>query len=368
VNAEAALAFLEQFLLPLVAGGKVHVGRPLDSEAVTLLQAQNVVESAEITAIERARQALARDLWPYPVPTPLDEVSISLAAGLHNLLFLSHPITERWWVRERAIDRVERFTALCLEQPLPESEEQLVARHTLLSNLPGLQRVDVEVRYWAGSRVYTGTTPPARLLRWQGLRRVRRVDQRVTWLDATQLPEDEQHLLELLLRQSPLTDLLSPDRSNPTFEWLPVVSYLRWPRVARLVCHRYQETGLERVGPHLARAFWRLVDDKAAAPERRREAAVVVVGLVLYLFTVTAMVTEEDEVVMRDLNQEDPEGSLASVLVAGQGCGLLPGGSRLGDPDLERRLRRWTAAPVQQLGDAAGELTQRLKTAIQVAA
>lgn len=367
MNADAALAFLEQFLLPLVAGGDLHIGRPLDSEGVTLLQAQNVVESSEITAIERARQLLARRLWPYPVPTPLDEVSISLAAGLHNLLFLSHPITERWWVRNRAIDRVERFTALCLEQPLPEGEEELVARHTLLSNLPGLQRRDVEVRYWAGTRVYTGTTPPARLLRWQGLRRVRRVEQRVTWLEATQLPKDEQHLLELLLRQSPLTDLLSPERSNPTFEWLPVVSYLRWPRVARLVCHHYLEAGLERVGPHMARAFWRLVDDGAAAPERRREAAIIVVGLVLYLFSVEALVTEE-VVAMRGLDREDPEGSLASVLVAGQGCGLLPCGSRLEDQELKQRLRSWTAAPIQQLGEAAGDLTQRLKTAIQVAA
>jgi len=347
---ESAEAFLERFVLPLVAGGELHVGRPLDAEDLQLVEAELVIEGEASLAIFAARRRRAARLWLYPVELQLDGPALRMLVGLHNLLFLNHPDADRWWRSNRAIRRVRTFTTGCLELPPPASDEELVARHTLLANLPGLSRTDTQIKYWAGTRTYEGMSPPTRQ------------QYQINLLAESGEGEDDLPLLALLLRFSPLTDLLSPRRPAPPFEWAGVTPYLRRPSLCRLVCHRYLEVGLDHVGPQLARAFWRLVDDEALGAQRRRDALRTVIGLVTYLYAATAMVTEAEALPMA--LPEDPTEALASVLMASAGCGLLPDDAALADPTIGERLDHWVRTPARQLGDKATELALRLEVAL----
>ena len=357
-------SFLRDFVRPLVAGGELHVGRPLDAEDLSALEAELVLTTEESLSIELARQAVASELWLYPVPTTLDRGDLALTLALHNLLFMSHPGGDRWWLRSSSQERVRAFIVWCLERPLPRSGEELVARHSLLGRFPDLTRTDVDVRFWAGHRTFQGQRPPQRLLRWRGLRGVREQRHQVRWL-ATELSDVQRELLALLLRQSPLTDLLSPQRPFPPFEWLPVARHLSDRHVCRLVCHRYLEQGLEQVGPALAAAFWRLVDSidlRIPAPEGSRTAVKLVAGLVVYLYALLAMATDKKDHLRVD--PAHPNEALPAVLMVAARCGLVPGVEVLGGGELRERLEEWAGLPATQLGDAANDFTRRLEAAL----
>lgn len=355
--------FLREFLLPLIAGGELHVGRPLDAEDLVRLEAELVSPTEESVAIESARADLAAALWLYPVPTELDRPTLELAAALHNLLFLSHPGARRWYLRQSSIEQVLAFSGRCLEQaPAPAGGAELVARHTLLGMLPELHRQDVEVRFWAGKRTYLGQEPPTRLTRWKSVRGVREHRQHVRWID-TELSDGQKQLLEHLLRHSPLTDLLAPARAYPTFEWMPVARYLADPLVCRLVCHFYLERGLERVGAPLAEAFWRLVDTadlKFPAPEGSQWALELVGGLVVYLYAVTALTGAGEPA----FDTREPTSSLPVVLMAAVRCGLLPDAERVGGAAVHGKLLEWAAEPVGPLGATSDDLVHRLEAAL----
>ena len=194
--------------------------------------------------------------------------------------------------------------------------------------------------------------PPARLLRWRGLRGVREERQQINLLTEAGAAPDRGQLLDRLLRQSPLTDLLAPQRPAPRFEWARVTPYLRRPSLCRLVCHCYLEAGLEQVGPHLAQAFWRLVDDDAPGPGRAG-ALRAAIGLVCYLYAATAMVTGAEEPPLA--LPEDPTAALVSVLLASAGCGLLPPSAALAGFEIEERL----GAVGPRAGPAAGRAGHR---------
>lgn len=352
-----AATFLSDFVLPLVHGGQLHVGRPLAPEDLDLLRAEVLLGTEESLAIERARQERAAGLWLYPVDTPLDKVCIGLSAGLHNLLFMSHPDASGWRVTTRSRQRLERFTSRCLDQPAPISDHELVARHTLMANLFSLGRMDVHLSFWAGHRHYLGNHPPTRMLRWSRLRRVHQRTDRVCWLNSGLSPV-QQELVQTLLEQTPLTDLLHPDRDHPPFDWMSVAGALRRPAICRVVCQQYLELGLERVGPALAQAFWRLVDGSPSAAGRR-QAVGLAVGLVTHLYATRAVHGDPPDNLAIDV--QDPTHVLSSVLVAAARCGLLPTRHQLGDARVKRTFDHWIEGAVQQLAGHADELATRLQ-------
>ena len=100
---------VSRFLLPLVKGGQVHVGRPLDGEAVAALVAgwastdprkrfaqlgPEELRAGEDLAKARAAPRRGPCCW-MPGPPALDESTLRLGAALHNLLLLSHPSVRR---------------------------------------------------------------------------------------------------------------------------------------------------------------------------------------------------------------------------------------------------------------------------------
>src|SRR5437016_5512115 len=105
--------FVSEFLLPLVKGGAVHVGRPLGPRAVERIAASLASAPTELVALGESARAsaaelppgeqdalreLARhrrlriaELLPHAQEPPLDAVALGLGAAAHNLLALSHP-------------------------------------------------------------------------------------------------------------------------------------------------------------------------------------------------------------------------------------------------------------------------------------
>jgi hypothetical protein len=358
-----AESFLAHFVYPLVAGGELHVGAPLGAEELAALRAEAAMggdptlTSEELLRVEQARQARAAELWLYPVSTIWDETSACLCAAIHNLLFFSHPDAARWSVSRSKRQRLIEFTAALLRRAAPASAEEVVARHTIVANLLQLQRRDVVVEYWAAIEEFRGQTPPARLLRWPRLRRLRHSEHTVSWLDEEKLADDQQDLLAQILALSPLSDLVTPHRSAPPFSWLPLCGYLRQPLLARIVCHLYLEAGLDVLGAALARAFWELV----MSSERRRAPAVrTVCGLLVYLCALHAMVSEAPLAV----EVEDPAASLIAVAVASADCQLLPSDEAIGSPQVVERLQAQITAARVQLGPAADNLSARLRAAM----
>src|SRR4051812_18747137 len=96
--------FVGRFLLPLVKGGTLHVGRPLGPKAIAAMvrtwragarrafsSLEDMAEEDAIAELGRLRQARARALVYDAGTPPLDETTIRLGAAVHNLLALGHP-------------------------------------------------------------------------------------------------------------------------------------------------------------------------------------------------------------------------------------------------------------------------------------
>src|SRR3954452_9277611 len=86
--------FLGRFVLPLVAGGEVHVGAPIPSPDLERWAMELDDASVELTAVDDARQAAVATLVCRPPAFVLEADDLLLAAGLHNALFLVHPRAE----------------------------------------------------------------------------------------------------------------------------------------------------------------------------------------------------------------------------------------------------------------------------------
>src|SRR5947208_3181872 len=129
--------FLERFLLPLVAGGEVHVGAPLGARGLAnvLHDKANLALEAKL---EEARLAVAKELQVCPIPPTLDEEAVRLAVALHDMLFLYHPVAGSPAGRPERIRRVALGAAAIARLPRTVDADVLVARHTVLHQLPSL--------------------------------------------------------------------------------------------------------------------------------------------------------------------------------------------------------------------------------------
>lgn len=344
---------LTSFALPLVAGGELHVGRPLDAADLTALAAEAASPGDALVRVESLRMARAQASWLTPVDTPLDGPSRRLLVGLHNTLFLGHPERERWTVRDARLEQLVAFARWCLDLPPPRDEAELVARHTLLCNLPQLTRTDVEVRFWVGRREFRGQTPPARLLRWGNLRRVQRAEERVVWLADTSLTREQRALIEALFAASPLTALLTVTRPFPLLRWQPFLGYLLRPRICRALVYAYLEQGLDRTGPPLARSFWELVaqarESEPSGPQRAaRRAALRLLANLFYYVVVCSCLTESKE--SGGGVGDDPTTSLIGLVALCRRVQALPPPTALGEPQTARRVDQLLAATLEGLG------------------
>jgi hypothetical protein len=260
-----ARRFVSQFLLPLVRGGALHVGRPLGPRAlgrVLALASAGGLTDAEgidpdpVLALASGRRELAARYLPTISAPPLEEVTLRLGAALHNLLALGHPAL----AGPGLAGRQERIAEAALELATigpPPSARETVSRHSLLARLPEIVRVDSTIRYWIGRQVFVGQTPPRRVVALPALRRVRVDRTSRSWLREIGIPAVGRRAFLALNAASPLGEALDPLRLDPPLGWGRILPILRFPEIARVVAGSVVGLGVDRAGDALAGALYR---------------------------------------------------------------------------------------------------------------
>ncbi len=267
--------FVSRFLLPLVRGGALHVGRPMGPKALQamtdafrpgrrrVLSLEDMAEEDAVAELARLRHGRARALLIDATLPPLDESALRLGVAVHNLLALVHP---RLLGRsaERRQEQVVAVTLPIADLGPPTTAEEVVRRHSLLARLPEITRSEHTVEYWAGRRRYVGRPPPAHLLALPRVRRVSTSSQRRLWLKEIGVPACARGLWAALQRASPLGEALDPLRLEPPPAWERILPVLRFPALCRLVAGRLVEVGIEPAGAALVPALLRFASARDA--------------------------------------------------------------------------------------------------------
>jgi len=375
-------AFLESFVLPLVAGGEVRVGRPLALDEVAMLEQELASVSPQLMAVDDARGAVLSTLVVRPPALIFDGEELALAVGLHNALFLVHPSVEGWSVSDRQRRRVVETAQRLVSQPLSRDRTRILARHALLHSLFELARTDTYVSWWTGRARFLGQKPPGRLVAWRSVRRVREEVSKVAYDELLAAP-DIAPVVATLLRRTPLTQLLRSHPAAPALHWEDAVFLLRDLELSRAVAYeaiRSTDPREQVAAPaRLAAAFEQMLERAPAEADVR-----AVAGFLVYLAALLALA----ETRLRELDARSP---LLSAVLAVERAGQRPRGlatffalpnalavvdPRLavppgldGEPALARRWAAHRAQVTEAVGEAvidtlAGRLRRHLRVAL----
>ena len=257
-----ARAFVAEFLLPLVRGGTLSVGRPLALREVRGLMRQTAErptpsEREAAVAFGRARRECLASLVPVAPELTLDESTWRLGAAVHNLLALAHPRIATGPGADARIERVAGAAAELARLGAPDSLAATLARHSVVARLSEIQRRDHTVRFWLGTRTFVGRPPPPRMLALPRVRGVRVESVRRTWLRDVGIHAVARPAFLALTEASPLGEALDPLRLDPPVSWARLLSVLRFPALARLVAGRIVELGVAAAGDALGEALYR---------------------------------------------------------------------------------------------------------------
>jgi hypothetical protein len=254
-------------------------------------------------------------------------------------------------VRGGRLKQVAAWSAFIARSlPPPPTPWHLAARHAMLHHLFDLGRDDVRVSFWAGRREFRGMEPPARLLRWGRVRRVREERWRTPVVTEAVGDPLQRSVLVALLAASPLTDLLEPLRPEPALELGDAARWLREPTVARAVADRWLRLGLPQVGGILAGALITLYNQKERALESRTWSAF------LSHLHLLALIGRRDEPAaqvqeMNALCQAQPGlRDFYGMFAAAQRVGVGRPADVARDPRLDRLIDAYAAACVQVCG------------------
>jgi hypothetical protein len=295
----ALLRFVARFLLPLVRGGALHVGRPLGPKFVARLAATLAERSSSTalvlaarapagravdvaTALSMGRHAAAVRLLPGTRVPALDEATLRLGAALHNLLSLTHPGIEGRGAegrQARIADAAEKLASL----GPPRSAADAVDRHSLLGRLPDIGRSDRVVHFWLGRRSFVGRLPPRRVTALPRLRQVRVDTVHRGWLREIGMPACARPAFLALSAASPLGETEDLFRLEPPLAWSRILPVLRFPALARLVAGRIVEQGVDRAGDVLADALFRFASGHDPNPSESVPGAAAVAFAIRFL-------------------------------------------------------------------------------------
>jgi hypothetical protein len=360
--------FLSSFVTPLVKGGELTVGVPIDADDMRAFEDDLPHASVDLIAVDEARAEVLSELVVRPPTLVLDADELRLAAGLHNLLFLAHPRTDSVTVTRSRLRKVAEASKVFVSQPLSRDRTKVLARHALLHNLFDLSRIDVSVSWWTGSARFLGQKPPNRLTSWSGVRRVQQSTDVAGFSELLSTPEAPP-VVGALLRRSPLTLLLGAPETAPPLRWEDVVFVLRDAELARAVAYVALEPKavdqMVAAPARYAAAFEQMLERNPEEADLRAVAAFLVHMNVLLALAETRQ---------RDL--DGPSALLSAVLAADRAGqrrrGLttffaLPGALARVDPRLafppgladdDALYRRWQRHRVQAaegVGDAVIE-------------
>lgn len=223
--AGVANRLFEEFLAPLVLGGEVKPGRPIGARAALALGKDRVLTSVNLPAhVNLARIRVARKFSPVDRVERLGEAEWALAATLHDLVQATHPGFDAAFRRSAPVRLVKLALAALERIPAPASVGEALGRHTWFSRMFEMERVDTTVRWWVGSSTFLGETPPARLMAWPELRRVRveTSPRRIMELAGSGSAVDPSMFtwaVTSFLSKTPLTDVATCHREAPAFQW-----------------------------------------------------------------------------------------------------------------------------------------------------
>jgi hypothetical protein len=247
VTAQLAARLYRDVVSPLVLGGALRPGRPIGGAAsVALGHASTAVDSDLRSRTDLGRTRLVRRLGAIDrLPEATDD-DWTLFAAFHDWLAAASPALPSA-LSPRAADRLLELVEGTLDHvAAPRDAHAALSRHSFFARLFEIERTDVKVSFWAGSRRYLGTTPPERLVAWPELRRVR-TEHEIRPL--TSLAEHGARVeasrwlaaLTRLLSRSPLTDLAWVERERPPFEWTPATLGLVATHAGKLLAVRAAE-------------------------------------------------------------------------------------------------------------------------------
>jgi hypothetical protein len=245
--------FLGEFVVPLVRGGGVHVGRPISPEALERFEEELPHASDRVLEVDEARAGILSEVLLTPPPLVFDRDELSLAASVHNLLFLAHPRAESLGVTSSWTKKVIDSARAYASRPKSRARRRVVARHALLHNLFQVRRTDVTLTWWTGHATFRGQEPPSRLAAWKSIRRVRE-ERSVASFDDLLGTVEASPVIAAILRRSPLTHLLTRAKAAPPLHWEDAAFLLRDAELARAIAY-------EALKPTDARAL-------VAAPSR----------------------------------------------------------------------------------------------------
>jgi hypothetical protein len=174
--------------------------------------------------VDVARVRRARLFAPVDALPELDAASFAILAGLHDLLQVTNHHLGGALLRGRYPRLLANVRWLCERIPAPRDIAAALDRHATFARALEIVRTDATVSWWTGSARFRGEPPPARLLAWRELRRVRVDARKVPIAEmpvgvASVLPDEYAEVLNLWLSRSPLTDIATATRTSPTFAW-----------------------------------------------------------------------------------------------------------------------------------------------------
>ena len=275
--------FVSHFVLPMVKGGRLRVGRPVGWPAVArLLRAHDAShaparrETWATAEVARLRQLCAAGFGVDAGPFPLDESSLRLAAAGHDLLLLGHPEIVG---RPREQERVAKLAQELADLGPPADLCEAVARYSLLARLPDVVRVEHQVRVgpsWLRFELRaTRGSPSAAMRALARLTSTPVASRRRGWWTEIGFPVCADGAIEALFRACPLLEAMDPMRLHPPLSWRRILPALRFPTLGRVVAGRMVEIGSEPAGSALGMALLRFgsAGERDEAPASGEEIA-----------------------------------------------------------------------------------------------
>jgi hypothetical protein len=247
--------FIARFVQPLLGGGIVEVEAPLSTHD----RAQMLADASPLLATDllHLRTRVAQQLVAEPaLPEPnADELSLWL--GLHDVLALDHPDTERVWTRDSTWQRVETETRSLLAYARPVDMADALVRHLAVGAFLQLRRDDYVVASPEGELRFRGQLPPRRRFNLLSPSFAEIRSERVRWIDQPHAAVVER-LIPDVLWVSPLTALLRPGWAPPGWSPLMAAPFLRSRPYARAICHAWaREREWLRIGGVVAGSLLR---------------------------------------------------------------------------------------------------------------
>lgn len=285
--ADILAAFSRHFAVPYLTGATCTIADPLGVEGFEAVQHGLHVDVplSETLDAQLAQAALFTEL----APAPFDEDAACILYAVHELFAACHPQAASFYSRAHLFCEAaeERVRAL----PRTYDPGRVLTRHLVLERAFQATRTDVHLKWWTGRASFYGSEPPRRLTAWSGLRRVQQ-DRRTTpmWRIALVDGDEETRvartsLITALLDYSPLTRLLllgDPVQKDLGFSLtLPLkhkgkrmspLFLLEDRRLARAVCDRLLDNGVEAAGPMVALALLQALREGAPPLAQQRAA------------------------------------------------------------------------------------------------